>query len=131
MDKFSIDHLKNDFAAIDVFMDTLAIQIELENIQDLKWALTSIDSDPFFTIYQSSDAIWLIKPNGLISGGLTSWFGKTVGHISQSGSKRQHTLISVRITVRKRGTEEANLSLQALSMNSILMKARMKLGEST
>lgn len=131
MDKYSVTHLKNSFATIDVIMDTLAIQLELEKVQDLKWASTGTESEPCLTIFVGDQTTWFIQPNGLNSGSLTSWFGKPVQVIAANGSKRENSLISVLIRVNQAGVEVAIISLQALSMSSILLKARIKLAEST
>jgi hypothetical protein len=130
MDKYSIEHLKNSFAALDQFLDTLAIQLELEKIQDITWAFTGTDSDPSFTIYHDNCTIWIIKPNGQFSGDLTSWFGKPTQVIASNGSKKLNSCISVLIMVNRDGLEVSMLSLEALSLKSILLKARIKLAES-
>jgi len=130
MDKYSVEQLKNSFATIDLFLDTLSIQLELEKIQDLKWASKGTDSEPCFAIYVDKQVTWFIRPNGLNSGGLTSWFGKPVKVQAANGSKREHSLISVLIMVNQAGVEVANMSLQALSLSSIFLKARIKLAES-
>lgn len=130
MDKYSIEHLKNSFAALDVFLDTVAIQLELEKIQDITWAFTGTDSHPSFTIYHDICTTWIIKPNGQISGDLTSWFGKPTQAIAANGSTKLNPYISVLITVNRDGLGVSMLSLEALSLKSILLKARIKLAGS-
>ena len=129
MDKYSAEKLKQEMPYLDLYLDTLWIQIELEQIQGLKWVASGTEENPSFTIYPDERSCWVLSPNSLQSRGGKSWFGRTVNVVSSNGTKRQNTLISMRISVLQDGLAIANLSLDSLSVNAILMKARIRLAE--
>ena len=129
MDKYSAEKLKQEMPYLDLYLDTLSIQIELEQIHDLKWVASGTEENPSFTIYPDDRTCWVLSPNSRQLRGGNSWFGRTVKVISSSGSKKQNTLISVRICVLQDGLAIANLSLESLSVSAVLMKARIRLAE--
>jgi hypothetical protein len=129
MDKYSVEKLKQEMPSIDMYLDTLSIQIELEQIQDLKWVASGTEENPSFTIYPDNRTRWVLSPNSQQPRGGNSWFGRTVKAIGSNGSKKQNPLISVRICVLQDGLAIANLSLESLSVNAVLMKARIRLAE--
>jgi hypothetical protein len=129
MDKYSVEQLKQEVPFLDLYLDTLSIQIELEQIQDLKWVASGTEENPSFTIYPDDRTCWVLSPNCQQSRGGNSWFGRSVKVIGSNGTKKQNSLISVRICVLQDGLAIANLSLESLSVNAVLMKARIRLAE--
>jgi hypothetical protein len=129
MDKYSVEKLKQEMPSLDLYLDTLSIQIELEKIQDFKWVASGTEENPSFTIYPDDRTCWVLSPNGQQSRGVNSWFGRSVKVLGPNGSKKQNPLISVRICVLQDGLAIANLSLESLSVRAVLMKARIRLAD--
>lgn len=129
MDKYSVEKLKQEMPILDLYLDTLSIQIELEQIQDLKWVASGTEEYPSFTIYPDDRTCWVLYPNSQQSRGGNSWFGRRVKVVGSNGFKKENTLISVRICVLQDGLAIANLSLESLSISAVLMKARIRLAE--
>jgi len=129
MDKYSVEKLKQELPFLDLYLDTLSIQIELEQIQDLKWVASGTEENPSFTIYPDHRTCWVLSPNSRQALGGDSWFGRRVKLTGSNASKKENSLISVRICVLQDGLAIANLSLESLSVSAVLMKARIRLAE--
>lgn len=129
MDNYSVEKLKQEMQSLDLYLDTLSIQFELEQIREIKWVASGTEDNPSFTIYPDERTSWILSPNSSLTRGGQSWFGRIVNVTESNGRKQHNTLISIRICVVQEGLAIANLSLESLSVNAILMKARIKLAE--
>ena len=121
MDDYSVEKLKKEMQSLDLYLDTLSIQFELEQISDIKWVASGTEDNPSFTIYPDEHTSWVLYPNSSLTPGRLSWFGRIVKITDSNGRKQHNTLISIRICVIQEGLAIANLSLESLSVNAILM----------